>query len=87
MTKSQGAKSQPNPNDQAPNPKEEGRSIANLPFGDLVIGAWDLIGIWRLGHWSFGGPVIGISPKHLLPSQHNSVTFSDPAKPRPGNVW
>jgi hypothetical protein len=56
-TNDQGAKSQSNPNDQAPNPKEEFRR-RNV-FWDLVIGAWDLIGVWLLGHWDFqAGPAL-----------------------------
>jgi hypothetical protein len=53
MTNDQGAKSQSNPNDQAPNPK--GRKIAaDALFWNLVIRVWDLLGIWAIGHWDFG---------------------------------
>jgi hypothetical protein len=41
MTNDQGAKSQ----------KERNTEPAFV--WDLVIGAWDLIGIWSLGHWDF----------------------------------
>jgi hypothetical protein len=27
--------------------------VAATPRWDLVIGVWDLIGIWALGHWDF----------------------------------
>jgi len=42
-------------------PKGIGTLLITAPetsFGDLVIGNWDLIGIWILGHWvrdTFGG--------------------------------
>jgi hypothetical protein len=54
MTNDPGAKSQSNPNDQAPNPKGRGSLGRISHVWNLVIVAWDLIGIWLLGHWDFG---------------------------------
>jgi hypothetical protein len=53
MTNDQGAKFQSNPNDQAPNAKGRKSFGCRAFVWDLVIGIWDLIGIWLLGHWSF----------------------------------
>ena len=44
----------PNPN-QAPMTKRMLKY--RIPFWDLGLGHWDLIGIWALGHWSFFRPV------------------------------
>jgi len=44
-------------NEQAPI-SQAGANVmgfANAP-GDLVIGIWDLMGIWELGHWDFCVP-------------------------------
>jgi hypothetical protein len=47
-------KSQSKSNDQAQNPKPKAKIAAELaPFWELVIGTWDLIGIWNLGAWDF----------------------------------
>jgi hypothetical protein len=44
----------PMPNAQAPNPNPMPKSRVNRHlFWDLVIGTWDLIGIWNLGAWDF----------------------------------
>jgi hypothetical protein len=59
MINDQGAKSQSNPNDQAPNPeRKKGPGMQNR-FWALVIGAWDLIGLLLLNFFptlqSFSG--------------------------------
>ena len=58
MTNDQGPKSQSNPNDQDPMTKgRSGTQPLSAFFWDLVIESWDLIGIWRLGHWDFRKPL------------------------------
>jgi len=61
MTNDQGAKSQLNPNDRVPNPNARGNLVRTTTFWNLVIGAWDLIGIWLLGRWDFRSDFANVS--------------------------